>query len=136
METYDVTFPEGVRALGGARRCRICRLTPESTVALLRSLESDLPPLLLGCARRACPGVVVEISADERAALGVDPEGSEETRAFFRLVIPDGDPLSAGFDTSRLVLTAPTRGTALETSRPGMGLVPLRALNDAGPSEA
>lgn len=136
MNEYDVTFSEGMSALGGARRCRICRLSPDSTVVLLKSLESDQPPLLLGCVCRICPELSLAVTDEERKSLGLEKEEhGEDIRVFCRLVIPDGDPLSAGFALSRLVLAVPDKGTAMETLRPSLPFVPLKVKKDTGNPE-
>lgn len=125
MEEYDVTFAEGVAALGGARRCRLRILTSGATAVLLRSLEDDQASLLLGRVEQVSPDTVFEMTAGERAALGLPPDGGRVC-VFCRMTIPHEDPLSAGFDLSRLVLTAPDTGLALETERPGLPLVPIQ----------
>ena len=127
MESYDITFVDGMTALGGVHRCRIQRMHADSTVVLLRSLEDDQPPLLLGCVGRMGAEVSPVPGTEEKAALGIAAEnGSEEVCVFCRMGISDDDPLSAGFDLSRLVLAAPASGRGVEAARPGWPFLPLR----------
>lgn len=129
MEEFDVMFAGGAEALGGARSCRVKRFVSESSAVLLASLESSCPPLLLGCVRRVFPGTSFAVTEEERKALGLSPEGDDgEVEVFCRVIIPASDPLSAGFDLSRLVLVVPSRGTALEAARPGAPVIPLKSV--------
>ncbi len=127
MEEYDITFAAAVAALGNARSCRLRSLVPEASAVLLTSLEGACPPLLLGRPRHIDPDFLPEVSPSERKALGLLPEGGgDDVEVFCRMRIPDDDPLSAGFDFSHLVLTAPSTGMALEVARPGGRLAALR----------
>ena len=127
MKEYDIIFASAVTALGNARSCRLRSLAPEASAVLLASLEADCPPLLLGRPRRIAPDIAPGVTPEERTRLGLPPEGGEDGVEVFCLMrIPDDDPLSAGFDFSHLVLTAPSTGRALEVARPGGVLVPLR----------
>lgn len=128
MESCDVTFLPGMTALHGARRCRVLRLAEGAPSVLLCSLEKEGECLLLGDVRRAFPSACCALSAQEREALGLAGEEGEENVLFFcRMAVPADDPLSAGFDLSRLVLVAPSSGRGLEARRPGQRLEPLAA---------
>ena len=127
MKEYDVMFASAVTALGNARSCRLRSLAPEASAVLLTSLEADCPPLLLGRPRCIAPDFVPGVAPEERTMLGLPPEGGEEgVEVFCRMLIPEDDPLAAGFDFSHLVLTAPSTGKALEVERPGARLVAMR----------
>lgn len=126
MKSCDVTFLPGMTALHGARRCRVLRLADNALSVLLCSLEQEGACLMLGDVRRAFPSVRCVLSAQEREALGLEEGAGEENVCFFcRMVVPADDPLSAGFDLSRLVLVAPGTGRGLEAGRAGQPLVPL-----------
>lgn len=128
MEEFDVMFSGSVDALCGARSCRVKRLAPESSAVLLASLESSCPPVLLGCVRAVCPERSFDVTEAERKVLGLSPEGDDgEVEVFCRVIIPESDPLSAGFDLSRLVLVASATGTALEAARPGAPVMSLKS---------
>lgn len=124
MKEQDLKFFSGVAALGGARSCRMMSFAPSASAVLLSSLESVCPPLLLGCVRRLFPGLSLTVTEEERAALGIPEDGDVEV--FCRLAVPEADPLSAGFDLSRLVLVAPSSGRALEVRRPDASVVALK----------
>ena len=136
MKEYDISFAAAVAALGNSRSCRIRRFDDEASAVLLLSLESSCPPLLLGCPQRVLADFSPHVTEAECEALGLSPEeDGEGVEVFCRVSIPDGDPLSAGFDCSRLVLAAPSTGRALEVFRPGGVLVPLRPAASASASE-
>lgn len=132
MEEYDIIFAADVAALGNVRSCRVRSLSAEASAVLLLSREHECLPLLLGRPHVVDPGFRAAVTADERTKLGLLPAGEEEgVDVFCRICIPDDDPLSAGFDLSRLILTAPAPGRALEVVRPGGRIVPLRKRADA-----
>lgn len=126
MKSCDVTFVPGMTALHGARRCRMLRLVEGAPSVLLCSLETEGECLVLGDVRRSFPSVPCTLSAQEREALGLDAQAQDEDVLFFcRVSVPADDPLSAGFDLSRLVLVAPPTGRGLEVQRSGQNLEPL-----------
>ncbi len=131
MEEYDITFARPVSALENARLCRLRSFAPGASAVLLLSSESSCPPLLLGRMQLISHEESFTVSEEERAALGLTPEGGEDgIEVFCRMTIPADDPLDAGFDLSRLVLTAPSAGKALEIMRPGAPVVSLKRGND------
>ena len=126
MKSCDVTFVPGMTALHGACRCRMLRLAESAPSVLLCSLETEGECLFLGDVRRTFPSVPCTLSAQEREALGLEAQAQDEDVLFFcRVSVPADDPLSAGFDLSRLVLVAPSTGRGLEVQRPGQKLEPL-----------
>ena len=73
---YDVNFPNGMEALGGACACRLLRLAPESTAFILQNAENGSERLLLGDVRRIGPEALPVLSAEELAALGADEKSN------------------------------------------------------------
>ncbi len=125
---YDVTFIKGIDALGGARRCLLRRLAAGAGAVLLQSVEDEGRCLILGDVRLVAPEDGISLTAEEGAALGRAPyTGGDGVEVFCRLFIPEDDPLSAGFDLSRLMLVDTATGTGLEASRPGAAPVLLKA---------
>ena len=127
---YDVIFPNGMEAFGGACACRLLRLAPESTAFILQNAENGSERLLLGDVRRIGPEALPVLSADELAALGCLPGDMLETLpddvvVLCRMCIPHKKPQEAGFDLARLVLVNTRNGKALEAERPGAPLIPL-----------
>ena len=127
---YDVIFPNGMEALGGACSCRLLRLAPESTAFILQNAENGSERLLLGEVRRIGPAALPVLSAEELSALGCLPSDMLETLpddvvVLCRMCIPHQKPQEAGFDLARLVLINTRNGKALEAERPGAPLIPL-----------
>ena len=127
---YDVNFPNGMEALGGACACRLLRLAPESTAFILQNAENGSERLLLGDVRRIGPEALPVLSAEELAALGCPPGDMLETlpddvAVLCRMRIPHQKPQEAGCDLARLVLINTRNGKALEAERPGAPLIPL-----------
>ena len=127
---YDVIFPNGMEALGGACACRLLRLAPESTAFILQNAENGSERLLLGDVRRIGPEALPVLSAEELAALGCLPSDMLETlpddvAVLCRMRIPHQKPQEAGCDLARLVLINTRNGKALEAERPGAPLIPL-----------
>ena len=127
---YDVIFPNGMEALGGACACRLLRLTPESTAFILQNAENGSERLLLGDVRRIGPAALPVLSVDELSALGCLPGEMLETlpddvAVLCRMRIPHEKPQEAGFDLARLVFVNTRTGKALEAERPGAPLIPL-----------
>ena len=127
---YDVNFPNGMEALGGACACRLLRLAPESTAFILQNAENGSERLLLGDVRRIGPEALPVLTSDELAALGCLPcdmlEGlPDDVVVLCRMCIPHKKPQEAGFDPARLVLVNTRNGKALEAERPGAPLIPL-----------
>ena len=127
---YEVTFMKGVTALGGANLCRLIRLVDGAKAVLLQNASDERQSLVLGDVRLVAPGHVVTLTAEEAEALGRAPGGAGgDVEVFCRLVIPDDDPLAAGFDLSRLVLVDGKNGRGVETERPGEAPVLLTERN-------
>ena len=127
---YEVIFPNGMEALGGACSCRLLRLAPESTAFILQNAENGSERLLLGDVRRIGPEALPVLAADELSALGCLPAEMldslpDDVAVLCRMRIPQGRPQDAGFDLGRLVLINTRNGKALEAERPGAPLIPL-----------
>ena len=127
---YDVIFPNGMEALGGACACRLLRLAPESTAFILQNAENGSERLLLGDVRRIGSEALPVLSAEELSALDCLPGDMLETlpddvAVLCRMRIPHDRPQEAGFDLGRLVFVNVNSGRALEAERPGAPLVPL-----------
>ena len=127
---YDVIFPNGMEALGGACACRLLRLAPESAAFILQNAENGSERLLLGDVRSIGPEALPVLTAEEIAALDCLPNDMLETLSddvvvFCRMRIPHEKPQEAGFDLARLVLINTRNGKALEAERPGAPLIPL-----------
>ena len=127
---YDVIFPNGMEALGGACACRLLRLAPDSTAFILQHAENGSERLLLGDVRRIGPEALPVLTAEELAALGCLPGDmldalSDDVAVLCRMRIPHEKPQEAGFDLARLVLINTRNGKALEAERPGAPLIPL-----------
>ncbi|HJD97473.1 hypothetical protein [Mailhella massiliensis] len=128
---YEVVFPGGFKALNGARRCRLRRLSSEAKAVLLESLEDARGILVLGDVFLLSPGFSLALSHEERAALGrAEGAGDKGIAVFCRLSVPSEYPLAAGFDLSQLVLVDTATGRGLCVSRP---LQPLVSLKDKDP---
>ena len=127
---YDVIFPNGMEALGGACACRLLRLAPESTAFILQNAENGSERLLLGDVRRIGPEALPVLTTEELAALGYLPADMldslpDDVVVLCRMRIPHKRPQEAGFDLARLVLINTRNGKALEAERPGAPLIPL-----------
>ena len=127
---YDVIFPNGMEALGGACSCRLLRLAPESTAFILQNAENGSERLLLGDVRRIGPEALPVLSVDELSALGCLPGDMlealpDDVAVLCRMCIPHKRPQDAGFDLARLVFVNTKTGKALEAERPGAPLIPL-----------
>ena len=127
---YDVIFPNGMEALGGACSCRLLRLAPESTAFILQNAENGSERLLLGDVRRIGPEALPVLTAEELAALGYLPADMldslpDDVAVLCRMRIPQKRPQEAGFDLARLILVNTRNGKALDAERPGAPLIPL-----------
>ena len=126
MKSYEITFVQGVAAFQGARDCRLLRFSEHAASVLLVCRARPECCLILGDVRAAFPDRCIRPSVEECRTLGLTDEGQDsDILVFCRMIIPAEDPLSAGFDMSRLVLTAPSTGLGLEVERPGFPLMPL-----------
>jgi hypothetical protein len=127
---YDVIFPTGMEALGGACVWRLLRLAPDSTAFILQHPENGSERLLLGDVRRIGPEALPVLTDEELAALGCLPGDMleslpDDVAVLCRMRIPHDKPQEAGFDLTRLVLINTRNGKALEAERPGAPLIPL-----------
>ena len=114
MKSYEITFVQGVAAFQGARDCRLLRFSEHAASVLLVCRARPECCLILGDVRAAFPDRCIRPSVEECRTLGLTDEGQDsDILVFCRMIIPAEDPLSAGFDMSRLVLTAPSTGLGL-----------------------
>ena len=126
MKSYEITFVQGVAAFQGARDCRLLRFSEHAASVLLVCRARPEVCLILGDVRAAFPDRCTCPSVEECRTLGLTAEGQDDdVLVLCRMIIPADDPLSAGFDMSRLVLAAPSTGLGLEVERPGFPLIPL-----------
>ena len=70
---YDVIFPNGMEALGGACACRLLRLAPDSTAFILQHAENGSERLLLGDVRRIWPGGIARAYSRGVSRSGLPP---------------------------------------------------------------
>ena len=126
MKSYEITFVQGVSAFQGARDCSLLRFSELAASVLLVCRARPEVCLILGDVRAAFPDRCTCPSVEECRTLGLTAEGQDDdVLVLCRMIIPADDPLSAGFDMSRLVLAAPSTGLGLEVERPGFPLIPL-----------
>lgn len=77
---------------------------------------------MLGDVKRVFPGFSLSLTQEEQNSL-TGGEARSDIGVFCRLRIPHNNPLSAGFDLSRLVLIDTLTGRGLCVSRPALALV-------------